>query len=118
MRKFTKIVLCLMLAVTLISGLALTALAADYTLADGMVEVTVSGQTSKSQSNGVVTVTAKGSIVSKKTATVTIANSSGKEGILTFGYEASSYNAVKVNGASASASGSFSQKVSAGASVQ
>ena len=79
-------------------------------LADTASSISVSGNT--------VTVTAKGSLFSKKTNTVTITNNSGEQKQLSFSYNASSANSFKIDGASASTSGMYSKLLAAGASVK
>lgn len=56
------------------------------------VEVTVDGNGSISESGGTVTVTAKGSFTSRKTATITVKNTSGSTATVSFDYSASKYS--------------------------
>ena len=123
-----------MFFLVLITGMLLTlfstifvyaATSGTYTPVTG-VEVGVSGATSTSHSNGAVTVTAKGSGgvifgigASSKIATITIKNSSDKEGTLSFDYTPTSVNSLVIDGAAkdGSTSGSFSKVMAAGATI-
>ena len=87
------------------------------TLCDGKVSITCSGATEFSASNGIVNVSAEGSLMSKKTATITITNASSENAIVSFDYSASTYNSFTIAGASVSASGSYSAELAAGATI-
>ncbi len=80
------------------------------------VEVTDSANTAK-VSNGTVTTTVKGSLISKKTNTVTITNTSGKTAELSFDYTVSKANSFTIGGESADASGTYTTTLGAGATV-
>lgn len=86
------------------------------TVLDGQVSVTDSSGNG-SLSNGIVTIQAKGSLFSKATNTVTITNETANTATLAFDYTASTYNRFTIAGASASASGTYSGLLDAGASV-
>ncbi|MBR4880816.1 MAG: hypothetical protein IKU19_02720, partial [Clostridia bacterium] len=77
-----------------------------------------SGASSSSFTDGVYTGTAKGSLFSKKTDTITFTNSSTETMKLTFAYSASNYNSFTVGGASASASGNAEVVLAAGGTYQ
>ncbi|MBR4881566.1 MAG: hypothetical protein IKU19_06500, partial [Clostridia bacterium] len=77
-----------------------------------------SGASSSSFSNGVYTGTAKGSLFSKKTDTITFTNGTSETMKLTFAYSASGYNSFTVGGASASASGNAEVVLAAGGTYQ
>ncbi len=83
---------------------------------DGKVSVSNNGG-SLSESGGTITVTAKGSLFSKNTSTVTIYNNTTQQANLSFSYTASSYNSFTIGGATANASGIYSNVLAAGASV-
>ena len=75
--------------------------ATNLSVLDGQLSI-VDTANSMSQSGGVVTITAKGSLFSKKTNTVTITNTSGAQAELKFTYETSKANSFKIAGVSAS----------------
>ena len=83
---------------------------------DGKVSVTDSTN-SMSESGGTVTITAKGSLFSKKTNNVTITNESGKKAELTFDYTASSASSFQIADDNAAASGNYRVILEAGASL-
>ena len=83
---------------------------------DGQVTVTDTAN-SNAVSNGTVTIKAVGSFMSKKTNTITITNETDNTATLSFDYSASTYNSFTIAGASASASGTYSGLLDAGASV-
>ena len=68
-------------------------------------------------SNGTVTATAKGGLLSKKTNTITLINETGSTAQLSFDYSVDKSSAFKINGATAATSGSYSQLLEAGASM-
>ncbi len=78
----------------------LTLLDGTLTVTDSIGNGTLSGTT--------VTVKAVGSIVSKKTNTITIANESGNKATLSFDYSAASANAFTIAGTTAASSGTYS----------
>jgi len=86
------------------------------TVLDGLVSVTDSAN-SNTVSGGTVTITAKGSLFSKKTNNITITNESDSTAKLEFDYSASKANSFTVAGASAT-SGRYSEVMAPGASVK
>ena len=86
------------------------------TVLDGKVSVT-DNQGTGSVSGGTVTITAKGSLFSKKTNNITITNDSGSKAQLSFAYSADKASSFKIAGATATASGSYSVVLEAGASL-
>ena len=86
------------------------------TVLDGKVSVT-DDQGTGSVSGGNVTITAKGSLLSKKTNNITITNDSGSKAQLSFAYSADKASSFKIAGATAAASGSYSVVLEAGASL-
>ena len=86
------------------------------TVLDGKVSVT-DDQGTGSVSGGTVKITAKGSLVSKKTNNITITNDSGSKAQLSFTYSADKASSFKIAGAAAAASGSYSVVLEAGASL-
>ncbi len=89
----------------------------SVTLCDGNVTAAVNSNGTLTESSGTVTVTAKGSLFSKKTANVTITNASSASASVTFNYSVSSYNSFSVDGNSSSASGSYTKQLAAGESM-
>ncbi len=83
---------------------------------DGQVTVTDSLGTG-SLSNDVVTITAKGSLLSKKTNTITVSNESDSYATLEFDYNATTYNSFKIDNVAASATGTHSVLLGAGEST-
>ena len=86
------------------------------TVLDGKVSVTDSANSNK-VSNGTVTVTAKGSLFSKKTNNITVTNATDAQATLSFDYTVSSANSFKIAGATAATSGTYSVILDASASV-
>ncbi len=87
--KLAKVLVLLAVITALVATMAMPAMAAGETVsvtgAEG-VSVSVDSNGSAAQSNGTVTVTAKGSLMSKKTAIVTITNTSGSTAAISFDY--------------------------------
>ena len=83
---------------------------------NGQVSVTDS-EGNGTVSNGTVTITAKGGLLSKKTNNVTIANETDNHVTLKFDYNASKAYTFKIAGATASASGTYSALLGPGESV-
>ena len=71
-----------------------------------------------SLSNGVVTITATGSLFSKKTNNVTIKNETENEAKLSFDYSATTYNSFTIEGASVPGSDTYHVTLSGGASIE
>ena len=86
------------------------------TVLDGKISVADTAN-SISASGNTVTATAKGSLFSKKTSTITITNDSGSTAAVSFDYTATAANKLTMNGATAAASGSFNGVLNAGDSV-
>ena len=90
--------------------------AKTVTVLDGNVSITDTAGNG-SVSSGTYTATAKGSLLSKKSSTITIVNDSGNLAQLSFDYSVSSANSFKINGNSAATSGNYSALLEPGASV-
>ena len=87
------------------------------TLCDGNVTAAVDKNGTLTESSGTVTVTVTGSVMSKKTATVTITNASDVSATVSFNYSVSSYNSFTIDGVSQSASGTYSKQLEAGGTI-
>ncbi len=87
------------------------------TLCDGNVTASVDSNGTLTESSGTVTVTVTGSVISKKTATVTITNASDVSATVSFNYSVSSYNSFTIDGVSQSASGTYSKQLEAGGTI-
>ena len=112
-KRFLLVALVLLMSIAVLS---IQVFATTTTVLDGKISISDSAN-NNSVSGGTVTIKAKGSIISKKTNTVTIKNDSGSKATVGFSYSASSYNSFTVAGASASASGSYSAALDAGGTV-
>ena len=110
-----RLLLLLMVMVMAVSVIAIQASATTVNVLDGQVTVTDSAN-SNTVSNGVVTIKAAGSVISKKTNNITITNESESKATLSFDYTASTYNSFTIAGATASASGTYSVLLDPGAS--
>ena len=86
--RLAKVLVLLTLVIAMVAMMALPASAVTVTGVAG-VEVTVDSNGSISESNGTVTVTAKGSFTSAKTATITVTNTSGSTANISFDYSGS-----------------------------
>ena len=86
------------------------------TVLDGQVSITDSEGTGNASGN-MVTITAKGSVISKKTNTITVTNETENKAQLGFNYTASSTNSFTIAGNSVAANGSYSVLLDAKASV-
>lgn len=86
------------------------------TVLDGQVSITDSEGTGNASGN-MVTITAKGSMISKKTNTITVTNETENKAQLGFNYTASSTNSFTIAGNSVAANGSYSVLLDAKASV-
>ncbi|MDO4748112.1 MAG: hypothetical protein Q4A12_02935, partial [Eubacteriales bacterium] len=75
-------------------------------------------QNTVKNSSGKVTATAKGSLFSKKTNTITLINETDSTSLLSFDYSVDKASAFKINGATAATSGTYSQLLDAGASIK
>ena len=87
-----------------------------HSVVSGSVSISDSANSS-SLSGGTVTITAKGSLISKKTNNITITNDSGNKAQLSFSYTVDKANSFKIAGADAAASGSYSVILAPGASL-
>lgn len=115
---FKKILSLTLVIVMAISTVPFYAIAASKTVTvlDGNVSITDSlGK--GSVSSGTVTITANGSLFGKATNNITIVNETADKAKLTFDYSASSANSFKIDGATANASGTYSNILEAGSSV-
>lgn len=115
-KKMIKPGILLATVFVVISLLFLTAGATTVNVLDGQVSVTDSAN-SNSVSNGTVIITAKGSLFSKKTNNITITNESGSQAELNFDYTTAQANSFKIAGVAATASGSYTVVLDAGASL-
>ena len=70
-----------------------------------------------SESGGTVTITAKGSLISKKTNNITITNNSSSKAQISFVYSTEKASSFKIAGVDAAASGSYSVILEAGATI-
>ena len=111
-----RLLLLLMVMVMAVSIIAIQASATTVTVLDGQVSITDSAN-SNTVSGDVVTITAKGSLFSKKTNDITITNETANVASLSFDYVASTYNTFKIAGATAAASGTYTVVLDAGASL-
>ena len=91
-------------------------LATTTSVLDGAVSVTDSANSNKVSGNK-VTITAKGSLFSKKTNNITIRNETSDLAQLSFSYTADKANSFKIAGATAAASGTYSVLLEPGASL-
>ena len=83
---------------------------------DGKVSVTDSANSNK-VSNGTVTITVKGSLLSKKTNNITVTNETDSTASLSFDYTADKASSFKIAGATAATSGTYTAVLEPGASV-
>ena len=86
------------------------------TVLDGKVSVTDDNGTG-SVSGGTVIITAKGSLISKKTNNITVTNNSGANATLSFSYTAEKASSFSIAGASVATSGQYSVILEAGKSL-
>ena len=107
---------CILALAVSLSLLCTTAFATTVTVLDGKISIADSAN-SNEVSNGVVTITAKGSLFSQKTNNITITNELTDTAELKFDYSASTYSSFKIAGADAAASGTYSEVLDAGASL-
>lgn len=116
--KNLKRIISVFLAVLMMASLLPIhqAFATTVTVLDGTVSISDSANTVTVNGN-TVTATAKGSLFSKKTNTLTIANETDSQATLSFDYSASSANSFTIAGAAANVSGSYSVLLDAGATL-
>ena len=114
--KLLKVLVLLTVVAAMMAITVIPTMATEVTVLDGQVSVTDTAN-SNTVSGGVVTIKAAGSIISKKTNTITIANETANKAKLSFSYTASTYNSFTVDGAAGAASGSFSKILDAGGTV-
>jgi len=108
---------CVFLFMMLFSLIPIEAAAVAVTGVSG-VEVTVDSNGSISESNGTVTVTAKGSFTSAKTATITVTNTSGSTAYIIFDYSGTQVGACSLGGVSSNkCSGTKTVLLTAGATT-
>ncbi|MBQ1977857.1 MAG: hypothetical protein II225_03835, partial [Ruminococcus sp.] len=91
-------------------------MATTVNVLDGKVSVSDSANSNK-VSGGTVTITAKGSLFSKKTNNITVTNETSSTASLSFDYTADKANSFKIAGATAAASGSYTTILEPGASL-
>ena len=116
-KRLTQVLVLLTLIVAMVAMMAMPAMAAKTVeVLDGQVSVTDSVGNG-SVSGGTVTIQAKGSVISKKTNSITITNETGSKAKLTFSYTASTYNSFSIAGQSAAASGTYQAMLAPGGSV-
>ena len=112
--RLAKVLVLLTLVAALVAMMALPASAVAVTGVSG-VEVTVDSNGSISESNGTVTVTAKGSWTSAKTATITVTNTSGSTANISFDYSGTQVGGCSLGGVSSNkCSGSKTVLLTAG----
>ncbi|MBE6727638.1 MAG: hypothetical protein E7562_03210 [Ruminococcaceae bacterium] len=120
-KKFSKRLLPILLAMMLLLStmpLGMIASAAKTnTVLDGAVSITDSTGNG-SNSNGTVTIKASGSLFSKATNTITIANETENRATLSFAYSTSQANSFTIAGVSAPTTGNYSIILDAGASFE
>ncbi len=121
-KKSLSVLLTVLMLFSMIPVFSFTASAGNFDPIEG-ISISVSGQSSENLSDGVLTVTAKGSGgffglgASSKTATITIYNDTADSANLSFDWVATSVNSLTVDGANSGASGSFSKVLAGGGSV-
>ncbi len=118
--KAKKILAILMSVILVFSAIPFGMIASAATMVevlDGQVSITDNLGTGK-VSDGVVTITAKGSLFATKTNTITVANESGTKAKLSFSYVASASSSFKIQDAAAISSGTFSSILEAGSTVK
>ncbi len=80
-----------------------------------VLDVSISDdQNNVKNTNGTITATAKGSLLSKKTNTITITNESGNTATVSFDYTVEKASSFTIDGDAAATSGSFSKLLKAG----
>ena len=110
-KKFGKKLITILLAVMMVASLLpMHAFATTVNVLDGQISITDTAN-SNSIANGIVTITAKGSLFSQKTNTITITNETEEQATVKFDYSASSAAAFSIGGTNASTSGSYSQSL-------
>ena len=95
---------------------AIVSSATTVNVLDGKVSMSDTQNTIK-VSSGTVTATAKGSLLSKKTNTITITNNSEVIATLAFNYSVDKASSFTIDGASSATSGGYSKLLNAGESV-
>ena len=110
MRHWVGLAIVMAFALSLMNILALAA--TTVTVLDGQVSITDTA-TNMSESGGVVTVKAKGGLLSQTTNTITITNNSDSTVTLSFDYSASNYSSFSES----SASGTKSVPLVAGGTI-
>lgn len=116
-KKLIKPGILLATVFVVISLLFVTVGATSLDLLDGQVSVTDEKNTLKN-SSGKITATAKGSMFSKASNTVTITNNSGSKAEISFDYAVDKSSSFKIDGASAATSGTITKDLAAGSSVK
>ena len=115
--RLTKVLVLLAVIAALVATMAMPAAAATtVTVLDGKVSVADSAN-SNTESNGVVTIQAKGTIFGKKTNNVTITNATADKATVSFDYTASNADSFTIAGTSVTASGSYSVVLDGGAKL-
>lgn len=116
--KKMKIISSFLLALAMgVSLLCTTAFATTVNVLGGQISLTDTQNTIKN-SSGIVTATAKGSLLSKKTNTITITNETDSTAELSFDYSVSKSNSFTIDNASAATSGSLEKVLATGGSVE
>lgn len=117
MRKICYNILKIVMVVFFVLLMTLQSFAATTNyLFDGQMSITDSVGNGGGTPESYI-ITAKGSLLSKKTNNITIANETDVDAIIEFTYSVSSANSFTIAGAAASTSGSYSAKVSAGGNI-
>lgn len=114
-RKVLPIILAVVLLFTALP-FQFAVSATTVNVLDGQVSVTDTAN-SNTVSGGTVTIKAKGSLISKKTNTVTVTNETDNKAKISFDYTAENANSFQIAGATVSDSGSYSVVLEAGASL-
>ena len=96
----------LLVLILTMSAMVTQVFATTVTVLDGQVSISDSAN-SNTVSGGIVTITAKGSLFSKKTNNITVTNESANKAEISFDYTVTSANSFKIAGATAATSGSY-----------
>ena len=115
-KRYLLLPTLLAMLVLVVSILSIPVGATSVDMLDGKVNVTDT-QNTLSNSGGTLTATAKGSITSKKTNTVTLTNKSGSTATVSFDYSADKANSFTIDGVSAATSGSYSKLLANNATI-
>lgn len=115
-KKLIKPGILLATVFVVISLLFTTVGATTVEVLDGKVSIADTANTVKN-SNGTITATAKGGMLSKKSNTITITNETSDTATISFEYKVEKSSSFTIDGATAVASGSYSKILNSGDSV-